>query len=67
MKKNVGSADKAFRVAIALLVGVLIYTEVLTGTLAIVLGVVSIVLVLTSFLGICLLYSIFGINTCKRK
>ncbi len=67
MKKNVGSADKAIRIVLALLVGVLIYTEVLTGTLAIVLGVVSIILVLTSFFGLCLLYNVFGINTCKRK
>lgn len=67
MKKNVGSVDKVIRIALALLIGVLIYTEVLTGTLAIVLGVVSIAFVLTSFLGVCLIYKIFGINTCKRK
>lgn len=67
MKKNVGAIDKVVRVAIALLIGVLIYTKVLTGTLAIVLGIISIIFVATSLFGFCLLYTLLGISTCKRK
>lgn len=67
MKANMGTADKIIRVLIALVMGVLIYTNVLTGTLAIVLGVFSIVFVLTSLVSFCPLYTLFGIKTCKIK
>ncbi len=62
-----GTADKIIRVLIALVVGVLIYTDVLTGTLAIVLGVLAIVFVLTSLVSFCPLYTLFGLKTCKTK
>lgn len=67
MKANMGTADKIIRVLIALVVGVLIYTDVLTGTLAIVLGVLAIVFVLTSLVSFCPLYTLFGLKTCKTK
>ncbi|MBW6479508.1 MAG: DUF2892 domain-containing protein [Bacteroidales bacterium] len=67
MKANMGTADKVIRVLIALVTGVLIYANVLTGTLAIVLGVLSIVLVLTSLVSFCPIYSLFGVKTCKTK
>ncbi len=67
MKANMGTADKVIRVLIALVMGVLIYTNVLTDTLAIVLGVFSIVFVLTSLVSFCPLYLLFGIKTCKTK
>ncbi len=67
MKANMGTADKVIRVLIALVMGVLIYTNVLTDTLAIVLGVFSIVFVLTSLVSFCPLYILFGIKTCKTK
>ena len=67
MKANMGTADKVIRVLIALVIGVLIYTNVLSGTLAIVLGVLSIVFVLTSLVSFCPLYTLFGIKTCKTK
>ena len=62
-----GTADKVIRVLIAIAIGVLIYTDVLTGTLAIVLGVLAIVFVLTSLVSFCPLYTLFGIRTCKTK
>lgn len=62
-----GTADKVIRVLIALAIGVLIYTDVLTGTLAVVLGVLAIVFVLTSLVSFCPLYTLFGIRTCKTK
>ena len=67
MKANMGTADKVIRVLIALVIGVLIYTNVLSGTLAFVLGVLSIVFVLTSLVSFCPLYTLFGIKTCKTK
>ena len=67
MKTNMGSVDKIIRVAITLIIGILIFTDVLTGTLAIVLGILAIVFLLTSLIGFCGIYAVFGINTCKRK
>lgn len=67
MKANMGTADKVIRVLIAIVIGILIYTDVLTGTLAVVLGVLAIVFVLTSLVSFCPLYTLFGIRTCKTK
>ncbi|WP_396156140.1 DUF2892 domain-containing protein [Flavobacterium macrobrachii] len=66
MKKNMGMADKAIRFILAIIVGVLYYTNVINGTLAIVLGVLAVVFVLTSFISFCPLYLPFGITT-RRK
>lgn len=63
MKTNMGSIDKAIRIFFALVVGILIYTKTITGVLAIVLSILSIVFVLTSLVGFCPLYALFGIRT----
>ena len=62
-----GSTDKIVRIIIAAVIGYLYYTEVITGTLGIVLLVLAAIFVLTSFVSYCPLYSPFKINTCKRK
>lgn len=62
-----GSADKIIRIALAALVAVLYFTNVINGTVAIVLGVVAIAFVLTSFISFCPLYLPFGISTFKKK
>ncbi len=67
MKKNMGSTDKSIRILIAVLVGVLYFTNVISGTVAIVLGILAVVFLLTSFLSFCPLYAVFNINTCKIK
>ncbi|MGE5357090.1 MAG: DUF2892 domain-containing protein [Deltaproteobacteria bacterium] len=67
MKKNVGKIDTWVRILIALAVLLLYYFDVISGTLAIILLIVGIVLLLTSLLGFCPLYSILKINTCKKE
>lgn len=66
MKKNMGIADKAIRFILAIIVGVLYYTNVINGTLAIVLGLLAVVFILTSFMSFCPLYLPFGIDTRKK-
>jgi O-antigen/teichoic acid export membrane protein len=66
MKKNMGMADKAIRFVLAVIVGVLYFTNVISGTLAIVLGAVAVVFILTSFISFCPLYLPFGISTRKK-
>jgi len=67
MKKNMGTIDRAIRVIIALVVLGLFFGKVITGTLAIVLLVLSAVFVLTSLISFCPLYLPLGINTCAKK
>lgn len=67
MKKNMGTADRIIRVIIAAIVAILYFTNVLTGTLGIVLLVLAIVFVLTSLVSFCPLYKPLGINTGPKK
>ena len=67
MKKSVGGIDIIIRVLVAVVIGVLAFTHVITGTLAIILGIVAIALLLTSLFGFCGLYTLLGINTCRVK
>ena len=66
MKKNMGSTDKIIRIIVAIIIGVLYYTNVISGTVAIVLGAFALIFVLTSFISFCPLYVLLGINTCKN-
>lgn len=67
MKKNVGNTDKGLRVLLAIVVALLYYFNVIEGTLAYILMAFAIVLLITSLINFCPLYTLFGINTCKIK
>jgi len=67
MKANMGTADRVIRLIIAGLVATLYFTNTVSGTLGIILMVLSGVFVLTSLVSFCPLYAIFGIKTCKVK
>ena len=66
MKQNMGVLDRIIRVALVVLVAVLYFTNVISGTWAIILGVLSVIFLLTSIFGVCPLYMLFGIST-KQK
>ncbi len=67
MKKNMGGADKLIRVLIAAIIAILYFTNVISGTLGLVLLALAGVFVLTSLVSFCPLYAPFGISTCKKK
>ncbi|HSM63403.1 MAG TPA: DUF2892 domain-containing protein [Gillisia sp.] len=67
MKKNMGTADRIIRLIIAAIVGILFFTDTISGTLGIVLLALAVIFVLTSFIGFCPLYAPFGIKTCAQK
>jgi len=67
MKHNMGNADRIIRVLIAVLIAVLYFTNTVSGTLGYVLLAVGAIFLLTSLVGSCPLYSLFGITTCKAK
>ena len=62
-----GSIDRVVRTIIALVVGGLYFTNVITGTLGLVLLIAAVVFLLTSVVSFCPLYTVLGINTCAVK
>lgn len=66
MKKNMGNADRIVRILIAALIATLYFTNIITGTLGIVLMVLAAVFLLTSFFSFCPLYLPFNISTRKK-
>lgn len=66
MKKNMGTIDKVIRILVAVVFAVLFFTNVISGTLGIILLVLAGVFVLTSLISFCPLYWPFGINTGKK-
>lgn len=67
MKKNVGKLDRIIRLALAVLVAVLYFTNVISGTLALVLGIIAVILLVTSLIGTCPLYMLLGISTKENN
>ncbi|MEY8021492.1 DUF2892 domain-containing protein [Muriicola sp. SD30] len=67
MKKNMGALDKLIRVVVALVAGALVYYEVVTGMYSYVLLTITAIFLLTSLIGFCPLYGIFGLNTCAVR
>lgn len=66
MKKNMGTIDKVIRVLVAVVILVLYFTHVISGTLAVILLILAAVFVVTSLLGLCPLYLLFGLSTRKK-
>jgi hypothetical protein len=67
MKKNLGTIDRVIRVLIAVLFAVLYITNVISGTLGIILMAVGVVFALTSLVSFCPLYWMFGLRTSKKE
>jgi hypothetical protein len=63
--KNMGVIDRIVRVVIAAAIAVLIGLNVISGVLAIVLGIIGGIFILTSIVGICPLYMPFKFSTKK--
>jgi len=67
MKKNMGITDKIIRSLIAVVMISLYYTNVITGTLGIVLIVISAIFLLTSLVSFCPLYAVLGISSKQKE
>lgn len=62
-----GNTDRIIRVLAAAVIAVLFVNNTVTGVLAYVLLGVGAIFLLTSLVGSCPLYTLFGINTCRVK
>jgi len=67
MKQNMGSFDRVLRISVALVIAVLYFTGQLSGTAAIVLGLLAVIFVATSFIGVCPLYVPLKLSTKKDQ
>jgi hypothetical protein len=64
--KNMGTADRAIRSLAAIAIAALYFTGVISGPLAVILGVIAIAFLVTSFIGSCPGYLPLGLSTRKR-
>lgn len=67
MTKNMGTIDRIIRFIFAVAVAALYFTGVISGPLAIILGILAAVFLLTSIVGFCPLYAPFKISTVKKS
>ncbi len=63
MKTNVGQSDRVIRIILALLLFLLFF--LLEGNLKY-LAFIGIIPLVTAFIKFCPLYTLFGVNTCKK-
>ncbi len=66
MKQNMGTVDKTIRLIVVAIIAVLYFTGQITGTAAIILGIIAVAFLLTSIIGWCPSYVPFGISTKKK-
>ena len=66
MTKNMGTADRVIRILAAIVIAILFFTKTITGTLAVILGILAVILLLTGLVGFCTLYVPFKISTKKK-
>jgi uncharacterized membrane protein YkgB len=65
MKKNMGVVDKVIRLVVVAIIAALYFAGQITGTAAIILGIVAVAFLVTSIIGWCPTYALFGISTKK--
>ena len=65
LKQNVGTVDQIIRIIVALAIAVLYAMHVISGAVAIVLGIVAVIFLVTGLVKVCPLYLPFGLSTRK--
>jgi hypothetical protein len=67
MKKNVGMTDKIIRGTVAAIIALLYLANIITGTTALVLGSIALILFITSVISFCPMYALFGHSSSRDK
>ncbi|PKL08351.1 MAG: DUF2892 domain-containing protein [Spirochaetae bacterium HGW-Spirochaetae-7] len=67
MIKNMGLLDRLLRIAFAIMVAAMYLTGQISGKAAIVLGLIALIMVITSLAGTCLLYIPFKLDSHNKK
>lgn len=63
LEQNMGTVDRVVRVVVALVIAGLYFANVISGVLAIILGIVAVIFLITGLVGVCPLYMPFNIST----
>jgi amino acid transporter len=63
LNKNLGTLDRIIRLVIAAVIAILYFTGNLSGLAAIILGILAVFFVVTSLVGFCPGYALFGLST----
>ena len=66
MRNNLGAVDKTIRMGIVIIILILVFDKIVSGTESILFFLFSMLLMSTCLKGNCPLYRIFGINTNKN-
>lgn len=66
MKTNMGTLDRIIRIVVAVVFTILFITQTVTGAAGIAMILAGGIFMATSFLGFCPLYTLFGINSCRK-
>ena len=67
MQKNMGAVDRLVRFVIGVVLAILVIANAVKGAGAVILGIIAILLLLTSIFGFCGLYVPLKISTLKKK
>ena len=66
MQKNMGALDRLIRLIAGAVLAILVIANAVKGTAAVVLGIIAVVLLLTSIISFCPLYVPFKISTLRK-
>jgi hypothetical protein len=66
LNKNMGQADRVIRLLVAVVIFILYFTGVISGTVGIILGLLGLILAVTATVSVCPLYLPFGLSTRKK-
>ena len=67
MKNNMGTIDRIMRLVVFAAAAGLYFGGAITGVFGLIVMILGVVFLLTSFVGFCPLYAPFGLSTCERK
>lgn len=67
MKKNIGIIDKIIRLLIVITITVFYFSGFISGTTAVIFGIIAVVFLITAFMGFCPLYLPLNINTANKR
>ena len=67
MKHNMGNTDRLLRTIAAIAIGVLYFANAISGTTALTLGILAVILLFTSAVSFCPLYMPFRFSTRKAE
>lgn len=67
MKSNIGIIDKVFRIVVASVIAILYFTNQISGTTALILGILAVIFILTSLIGTCPIYLALGLSSKKKE